>query len=138
MNLFALLTPKAETFYLDAKSTIRQALEKFDAYKFSVVPLVAKDGQFVSTLSEGDLLRFIKNDCDFDVRAAENVLVSKIDKYRPYKAADLNAPFEDLVRLALQQNFVPVVDDRNMFIGIVKRKAVLNYLYERARQNEEN
>ena len=60
-NILNMLTPKMKTFYLDEDSTIRQALEKFDYYKFSVVPLINQKGEFISTISEGDILRFIKN-----------------------------------------------------------------------------
>ncbi len=31
---------------------------------------------------------------------------------------------------ALNQNFVPIVDDRDMFIGIVTRKQVITFLME--------
>lgn len=130
MNIFSYFTPKSETFYLDSDSTIRQALEKFDYHKFSVVPLVAADGSFVSTVSDGDILRYIKNHADFDLSDAENVTVMSIERYRPYKACTPDVPLEDIMRLALEQNFVPVVDDRGAFIGIIKRKTILNYLYE--------
>lgn len=65
MNIFNFLTPKSETFYLSDQSTIRQALEKFDYHKFSIVPLLDEEGHYVTTLSEGDLLRFIKNNWPF-------------------------------------------------------------------------
>ena len=70
MNIFNYLTPKSETFFIDSNSTIRQALEKFDYHKFSIVPLLDPDGRYVGTLSEGDLLRYIKNHKDFDVSEA--------------------------------------------------------------------
>ena len=33
----------------------------------------------------------------------------------------------DLVSRAAEQNFIPVVDDKNTFIGIVTRRAVMRY-----------
>ena len=44
---------------------------------------------------------------------------------------------EDLVDKALNQNFVPVVDDRGVFIGIVKRKAIIQFCYQRYKSLEE-
>ena len=38
---------------------------------------------------------------------------------------------EDLIEKSLNQNFIPVVDDRGVFIGIVKRKAIIQFCYER-------
>ena len=46
MNIITLLTPKEDTFYLDSRSTIRQALEKYDYHKFTVVPLIDKEGHW--------------------------------------------------------------------------------------------
>ena len=71
-TILSILTPKKMTFYLIEKSTIRQALEKFDAHKFSVVPLSDDDGKYVGTVSEGDILRFIKNNADFDIKQTKN------------------------------------------------------------------
>lgn len=128
MNLFNFFTPKKETFYLQADSTVRQALEKFDAHKFSVVALVDENGKFAGTISEGDILRFIKNECNFDINKAETIKIADIEKYRPYKAINVESSIEDAFALALNQNFVPIVDDREIYIGILKRKTILEYL----------
>lgn len=130
MNIFEnnIFTPKNETYYLSEDTTIRQALEKFDVHKFSVVPLIGKDGRYITTVSEGDILRYIKNQAGFDIRQAENVPVLSIEKYRPYKACRHSVPEKEIFRLALEQNFVPVEDDRGAFIGIIKRKSILNLL----------
>ena len=34
-----------------------------------------------------------------------------------------------LLRAAIDQNFVPVVDDRNVFIGMVRRTVLLKEMY---------
>ncbi|MDE6655812.1 MAG: CBS domain-containing protein, partial [Anaeroplasmataceae bacterium] len=112
MNIISLLTPKDKTFYLDSKSTIRQALEKYDYHKFTVIPLIDKDGHYVSTLSEGDILRYIKNNCNFDLDVAESQSVDGIDKYRPYKALDISCSIQEVIKLSFEQNFIPMVDDR--------------------------
>lgn len=129
MNIFEFLTPKANTFYLPSDSTIRQALEKFDTYKFSVVPLIDDNGAYVSTLSVGDILRYIKNNCNFDISMAENNRVDKLEKYRPYIALPISTPVEEIIKLSLEQNFVPIIDDRGMFIGIIKRKTIIDTLF---------
>ena len=131
MSLFSIFTPKSETYYLTEDVTIRQAVEKFDFHKFSVVPLLAKDGTYITTVSEGDILRYIKNITHFDIKLAENTSVIDIEKYRPYKACANNVSDEEIFKLALEQNFVPIVDDRNLYIGIVKRKEIIKMMMGR-------
>ena len=128
VNLLIFLTPKSETLYLNQNSTVRQTLENFDVHKYSVVPLIDDDGFFVSTISEGDILRFIKNSCKFDISVAEKMKIKDIELYRPYKALPISTPMDEVVRLALEQNFIPIVDDRGVYIGIVKRKSIIDFL----------
>ena len=85
MNVLYFLTPKSEIYYLDNDSTLRQALEKMDYHKFTVIPLIDQDGRYVSTISEGDILRVIKNRCSFNLSMAESIRLSDIERYRPYR-----------------------------------------------------
>ena len=125
------LTPKSETFYIDANSSIRQALEKFDVHKFSVVPLISKNGKYVGTVSEGDILRYIKNEHNFNIKEAESTKIKDIERYRSYKTLSINTPVIDVLKLSMEQNFIPMLDDRGIYIGIIKRKSLLNFLYEK-------
>ena len=127
-NTFTYFTPKNETQYITSDSTLRAVIEKFDFHKFTVVPVIDLDGKFLFTLSEGDVLRFIKNFANFNYSIAENVLVTEIPIYRAYKHLNISAEFEDVCKLSLSQNFIPLVDDRGMFIGIIRRSKVLDYL----------
>ena len=43
----------------------------------------------------------------------------------------VTTPIPDLWDRVLDQNFVPVVDDRDMFMGIVTRRSVMAYLMNR-------
>ena len=129
-TILSLLTPKQATYFLEDDVTIRQALEKFDAHKFSVVPLLDKEGHYKGTLSEGDLLRFIKNKVNFDIQMAEHTSIKDVEHYRSYKALHIDTSILEIFALALDQNFVPLVDDLDHYIGIIKRKEVIKYLSE--------
>ena len=131
-NVLSFLTPKHQTFYLVSDSSIRQILEKFDVHKFSVVPLIDKEGIYVTTISEGDILRFIKNICKFNASLAEMLKIDNVEIYRPYKSLPITATMDEVIKLSLEQNFIPIVDDRGVFIGIIKRKEVIEYLIEKA------
>lgn len=124
-NILDILTPKSQTQFLGEKTTIRQALEKFDYHKFTVVPILSDSGEYITTVSEGDILRHIKNKTNFDITKANSKHVLSIDHYRSYKSIKIDASFDDVYEMILSQNFIPVVDDRNKFIGIIKRKDVL-------------
>ena len=128
-SLLSFLTPKFNTFYFQDDATIRQILEKFDVHKFSIVPIINEKGEFVSTISEGDILRFIKNTCNFNIQTAESVRISSVERYRPYKPLSVNTPMEEVIKLSLEQNFIPIVDDRGVYIGIVKRKTIIDYYF---------
>ncbi len=131
MNILTFLTPKDQTFYLSKKSTIRQALEKYDYHKFTVVPLIDSDGRYYATVSEGDILRYIKNHSKFDLQMAENTTLDEIEHYRSYQVLSINCSLKEVIELSLEQNFIPLIDDRGMYIGIIKRKDIIEYLYVR-------
>ena len=46
-------------------------------------------------------------------------------------AVKLDDKMDDVVRMVLSQDFVPVVDDRGIFMGIVTRRSIINYYYEK-------
>lgn len=131
MNLLFFLTPKDQTSYIEEDCTIRQALEKMDYHKFTTIPVIDAEGHYVSTLSEGDILRLIKNDCNFDLKTAEDTRLVDVARYRSYKALDINCKVEEVIEMSRNQNFIPMVDDRGMYIGMIKRKDVIDYIYKR-------
>lgn len=127
----SIFTPKKMTSFLNENSTVRQAIELFDVHKYSVIPLVDNDGHFVGTLSEGDLLRFLKNKVGYDIKAAEKVLIKDMERYRQYRSLEVSSLWSEFFVLSLEQNFIPVVDDKGIYIGIIKRKEIIKYLSDK-------
>lgn len=136
-NIIRFLVPKSETFYVDTTYTIRQFMEKADFHKFTVVPLLDEYGFYIGSVSEGDILRHIKNQCNFDLKVAESSKIVDIARYRSYSSAKVSAGIDDVFFLLTSQNFVPVIDDRGAFIGIIKRRSVMEYFYSLVRNEEE-
>ena len=58
------LTPKEKVAHTDTDDTLRQALEKMEHHGYSAIPLLDLDGKYVGTITEGDMLWYIK-DNDF-------------------------------------------------------------------------
>ena len=130
MNILFLLTPKAKCAYLRSDDTVRQALEKMESSGYAALPILAKDGSYKGTLTEGDLLWAIKNLGITTLRDMEAHGIMEIAHRRDNTPVSVSNKVEDLMTKAVAQNFVPVVDDRNTFIGIITRKAIMQYFME--------
>ena len=130
MNILFFLKPKKEVIYINSNSTIRQALEKMERYRYTTVPILNDEGEYVGTLSEGDILWEIKNRHAFDMKVAEGTKIGTIQRHRDNLPINVNADMKDLILKATVENFVPVLDDRNKFIGIVTRTDIIKYFFE--------
>lgn len=137
MNIFFLLTPKTACAYLRAEDSLRQALERMESSSYAALPILGKDGSYRGTLTEGDVLRAIKSRNLTDLRDMEKVGIMDIAHRRDNAPVSVDARVENLLSSAIEQNFIPVVDDRDTFIGIITRKAVLQYCMERYMAREE-
>lgn len=130
MNILFLLTPKAKCAFLRTEDTVRQALEKMESCRYAALPILAKDGTYCGTLTEGDLLWAIKNLKVENIRDMENYGIMKIPHRKDNQPVSVSNKVEDLLVKAVDQNFVPVIDDRNTFIGIITRRAIMQYFME--------
>ena len=126
-NILFFLTPKAMCAFLYDDYTIRQALEKMESAGFSSLPILNKRGEYRGTLTEGDLLWALKNICYMDMRQAEAHRIMTISRSKDYIPVRVTTNMYDLVDRAKSQNFVPVVDDKDTFIGIITRSAIIKY-----------
>ena len=126
-NILFFLTPKAMCAYVYDDYTIRQALEKMESAGYAALPILNKRGEYQGTLTEGDVLWALKNLCYLDMRQAEAHRIMEIQRKRDNIPVKVTMSMYDLAQKANTQNFVPVVDDKNAFIGIVTRSAILKY-----------
>ena len=121
------LTPKQEVVHLSSKSTMRQALEKMEYHRYSAIPLIDEEGKYVGTITEGDLLWKIKNTPGLSFENTHKILLTDVQLHISNKQVKITATIDSLIRLAISQNFVPVIDDNGVFIGIVKRSDIIEY-----------
>ena len=94
---------------------------------YTALPILNKRGEYRGTLTEGDLLWALKNMCYLDMRQAESRKIMEIERKRNHIPVRVTADMHDLVQRASTQNFVPVVDDKDAFIGIITRGAIIKY-----------
>lgn len=126
-NILFFLTPKAMCAHLMADDTLRQALIRMEAAHYAALPILNKKGEYCGTLTEGDVLWALKNKCDLDIHAAEHIRIMDIAHRKDNTPVKVTATMQDLIDRASRQNFIPVVDDKNTFIGIITRRSIIKY-----------
>ena len=121
MNIAKMMIPKACTVCLQADDSVRQGLELLRNHGYTAIPLISRDDRYVGTLSEGDLLwHLVENPENYGVAPVGDIM-----RGRPNHPVAIAATIDQLIHRAENQNFVPVVDDRGTFIGIVTRKDII-------------
>jgi len=131
MNILFFLTPKAMCAYIESDDTLRQAMERMEHSGYAALPVLDKSGKYCGVVTEGDLLWTLKRLCVMDLRQTEDHFISEILPRREIHPVRVDTRIEDLVLVAADQNFVPVIDDKNAFIGIVTRSTILKYCLDR-------
>ena len=131
MNILFFLTPKEEVAHVDEDDTLRQVVEKVEHHGYSAIPLLARDG------TEGDLLWEMREKDFPDLHRMEKIRITDLKRHRDNEPGKISESMENLFEKITNQNFVPVVDDKGVFIGIVTRKDVLLYLAKKLKSVEE-
>ncbi len=129
INILFFLTPKAEVAFLEDNYSIRQVLDKMEYHKYSAIPILNGNGEYEGTLTEGDILWYCLHNDMSGLNHPENLSLKDIPLLHEYTPVNASSNMEDLLSTAMQQNFVPVVDDCDKFIGIIRRSDIIQYYY---------
>jgi CBS domain-containing protein len=140
MNIAFFLTPKRDVVWLPAQATLARAIDTLRAHRHAAVPVLDAGGRYVGTLTEGDILWHLLDagstrpldEGSAGQPALADVLVHALPGRTKNQPVHIDAQIETLVARAIHQNFVPVVDDREVFIGIVRRQSIIEYCAQRA------
>ncbi len=135
MNILFFLCPKMDVAYVYEDMSLRQALEKMEYHGYTAIPVIDRKGHYVGTLTEGDLLRYCKKYMNLNLLEAEDVPLSVVERKRDNQPVRTDARMEDLIGAAVNQNFVPVVDDSDIFIGIIRRRDIIRVCYDKIKEN---
>ena len=128
MKILFFLTPKSDVAYIEDSFSLRQILEKMEIHRYSAIPILSNTGEYVGTITEGDILWYCKRNSMNALKTAESIFLNDIPKKFEYASVS--------IARAMVQNFVPVVDDQNKFIGIVTRKDIIGYCYKKLKTSE--
>lgn len=127
MNIMFFLKPKAEVNFLYDHNTMIKGLERMKQCGYTAIPVIDKEGKYVGTVNQGDFLWKLVDLGSVSNAAAESVLIRDIMNAQKDVPLRTDASVADVLDRALEQNFVPVVDGRDMFIGIVTRRDIIRY-----------
>ena len=130
MNILFFLKPKAELDLVYEDDTVEMAMERIEDHQFSSIHMInEKTGKYIGTLSEGDLLRTLRKG-DASSSGVLNRSVMTVHRKRDYKSVRADSDIEELFAYVTEQNFVPVVDDTGVLIGIVLRSSILEFVFK--------
>jgi len=130
VNIAFFLVPKEDVIYLSPNSTIRQALERMEYHRYSAVPLVDENGKYAGTITEGDLLWKLKRSPEIGFEHTHKVQLRDVPQHMTIKPVRIDQQMQDLITLATNQNYVPVIDDNEVFIGIIRRREIIDYCFK--------
>ena len=136
MNIAYFLLPKSEVAFLYDDNSFRQGLEKMRRNGYSSIPVISRNGKYVGTVSEGDFLWHLldadpTNPQVHSMKDMEQLYIKDILREDAYPSVRITITMDELLQHAAHQNFIPVVDDLENFIGIVTRKDIILYFSEK-------
>ena len=130
MNIMRFVVPKSLVEYVTVDNTVRQALEKMRYHRYVAIPVIDGEGKYAGTLRNDDIFSYFLDNEGFSTRLAEREKVSELLDRNYSPPVFHNASMDELIEKVKEHNFVPVVDDRGCFIGIILRRNILNFLLD--------
>ena len=71
MNIMFFLKPKSEVAHIYDDDTVRQVLERMEYHRYSCIPMLNRQGKYVGSITEGDLLWWLKGNHNLNLKLAE-------------------------------------------------------------------
>ena len=130
MNILRFLVPKSSVEYISDEATVRQAYEKMRYHSYVAIPVLDSEGIYIGTLRKDDIYKYFFDKGRIDFRAAEKDGIKTLLDKDYSKPLYHNSSIDEMMESVMEHNFVPVVDDRGCFIGIVLRRDVLEFLFK--------
>ncbi len=136
MNILRFIIPKSQVVYISDTATVRQALEKMQYHRYIAIPVLDREGKYIGTLRSDDIFSYFLREGSFDRRSAEEDMAKELISGLHCVPLVHSSTVTELIEGVREHNFVPVVDDRGCFIGIILRRTVMDYLLDLYRSHE--
>lgn len=135
MNVAFFIKPKSVTAFIYEDNSLRQGLEKMKHHGYAAIPVLTRDGKYAGSISEGDFLWALYG--KDDPRYEEKVKVRELLQTKGREPVRITASMDELLLKVMHRNYVPIVDDSDSFIGIVTRRDIMQYYYDKIKDLEE-
>lgn len=135
LNVLFFLTPKSDVIYIFDDYKITKVMDIMEETGYTALPIIDRQGHYVGTLTEGDILWTMRKNPELNLDCIGEIVVSNMQRKTEIEPVRGSADMIDLIKIALKQNYVPVVDDNNIFIGIITRQDIIQVCYARARKD---
>ncbi|MDO4475814.1 MAG: CBS domain-containing protein [Lachnospiraceae bacterium] len=136
MNILFYLVPKSDVVYVYEDNTLQEAMQIMKKERFSTVPVLARDGRYIGSLSEGDILWQLEERLGKAREVSEQMRIKQLHRHRENQPVNIDCRMDQLLNASVSQNFIPVIDDNRTFIGIITRRSILKYFMERQDKEE--
>ena len=131
MNITSFLKSFYDVTLVYDNQNLNDALATMTKHRYTSIPVINREQKYIGTLTEGDIIQFLlkNNDC-FSQENLNKYVVADVKRHRDYEPIGVDALMPTLLSKASNENFVPIVDQNDKFIGIVTRKTLLDYFFE--------
>lgn len=133
MNVLFFLTPKSEVTYIYEDYKLSQVMDVMEETGYTAIPMIDRQGHYVGSVTEGDILRTIREKRELSLECIGDITVANIRRKTRINPVSGTADMGDMIKRALEQNYVPVVDDDNIFSGIITRRDIIHVCYAKAK-----
>ena len=130
INIAKIMIPKIFTAYIYENDTVRQGIEVMTRHGYTAIPVLDSEDRYLGSVTEGDFLRHIMATGETDKKFHEQFHISQIFRKDFCPPINISAEPQKVIDEILNQNFLPIVDDRNVLCGILTRKGVISALSE--------
>jgi CBS domain-containing protein len=131
MNILYFIHPKDEVSFLTSSEKLGEAVLRMRENRFTAIPVITKKGEYFGTVSDGDFLHFILLHGRTDEAFLNGYTVADIVDKSKNPPAKVGSTLPAVMLQITDQNFVPVIDDRGMFIGIITRRDIIKHFYNK-------
>ena len=136
MNIMRFVIPKSYVEHVQVDSTLRQAIEKMRFHRYAAIPVLDGEGKYVGALRNDDILKYVLDKGVFNSKDAERISVTEVIGTGNSSFVYHNASMGEVIEKVKEHNFVPVADDRGVFVGLILRRDILDYLLNYYNQND--
>lgn len=127
MKAKELMTSKDKVTCLYNDMDLQECYKKLSESHFTMIPVLEREsGRYLYSLSTLDILKSIMESNSLE-KALKSPLTS-IETERLIICAPIESEVADLVDLIANQNFVPIVNKKGEFEGIITRRKLIFHL----------